>query len=161
MVLRGKSYDNMTPPPLQQALKGLRSMCALQLPWLTTCLPAALPLQVDTLLMKHFLSAFSDEDSVLILKHCKEVLAPGGSILLLQTLVPEAGDRSHNTCQDGVAPGKGGSGGSTNAACITARQVLFWCCPNVHAGVVSLGVGVCGAHCLSGATNICCNAHLC
>ncbi|WIA10082.1 hypothetical protein OEZ85_010289 [Tetradesmus obliquus] len=76
--------------------------------------------QVDTLLMKHFLSAFSDEDCALILKHCRqvlgaaqqrchschmEVLAPGGSILLLQTLVPEAGDRQHNTCEDGVAPG--------------------------------------------------------
>lgn len=24
---------------------------------------------------------------------------------VLQTLVPEAGDRSHNTCPDGVAPG--------------------------------------------------------
>jgi hypothetical protein len=35
----------------------------------------------------------------------REVLAPGGSILLLQTLVPEAGDRAHNSCEDGVAPG--------------------------------------------------------
>jgi len=51
------------------------------------------------------LSAFSNDDSVLIIKHCKQVLVPGGSILLLQTLVPEAGDRSHNTCEDGVAPG--------------------------------------------------------
>jgi hypothetical protein len=28
-------------------------------------------LQVDTLLMKHFLSAFCDEDCSLILKHCR------------------------------------------------------------------------------------------
>jgi hypothetical protein len=63
------------------------------------------PLQVDTLLMKHFLSAFSDADSVAIIKHCKQTLAPSGAILLLQTLVPEPGDRDHNTTEDGVAPG--------------------------------------------------------
>lgn len=28
-----------------------------------------------------------------------------GSCADLQTIVPEAGDRSHNTCKDGVAPG--------------------------------------------------------
>jgi SAM-dependent methyltransferase len=61
--------------------------------------------KVDTLLMKHFLSAFSDEDCLLIVKHCRQVLSPGGSILLLQTLVPEAGDRSNNSCEDGVAAG--------------------------------------------------------
>jgi len=61
--------------------------------------------QVDTLLMKHFLSAFSDDDASRIVANCKEVLAPGGSILLLQTLVPEAGDREHKICEDGVAPG--------------------------------------------------------
>ncbi|KAK9836012.1 hypothetical protein WJX81_006289 [Elliptochloris bilobata] len=60
---------------------------------------------VDTLVMKHFLSGFSDADAALILKHCAAVLAPDGRILLLQTLVPEAGDRSHNVCRDGVAPG--------------------------------------------------------
>jgi predicted SAM-dependent methyltransferase len=62
--------------------------------------------QVDTVMMKHFLSAFSDEDVMLIIKHCKQVLVPGGCILLLQTLVPEAGDRAHNTCEDGVVPGE-------------------------------------------------------
>lgn len=60
---------------------------------------------VDTLLMKHFLSAFNDKDAVLILKHCTQVLAPRGKILLLQTLVPEAGDKKNNTCSDGVSPG--------------------------------------------------------
>jgi predicted SAM-dependent methyltransferase len=65
-------------------------------------------LQVDTLMMKHFLSAFSDEDAAAIVRNCKQVLAPGGKLLLLQTLVPEAGDRDHNTCEDGVAPGECG-----------------------------------------------------
>ena len=39
---------------------------------------------VDTLMMKHFLSAFNDKDAALILKHCVQVLAPDGKILLLQ-----------------------------------------------------------------------------
>lgn len=39
---------------------------------------------VDTLVMKHFLSAFNDKDAILILKHCSQVLAPQGKILLLQ-----------------------------------------------------------------------------
>jgi hypothetical protein len=60
---------------------------------------------VDTLVMKHFLSGFSDDDAKLILKHCSEVLPKQANILLLQTIVPEAGDRSNNICKDGVAPG--------------------------------------------------------
>ena len=39
---------------------------------------------VDTLVMKHFLSAFNNKDATLILKHCSQVLAPQGKILLLQ-----------------------------------------------------------------------------
>ncbi len=42
---------------------------------------------VDTLVMKHFLSAFNDKDAILILKHCSQVLAPQGKILLLQVFV--------------------------------------------------------------------------
>ena len=61
---------------------------------------------IDTLVMKHFLSGFSDAEADLILKHCKQVLPAQGKILLLQTLVPEAGDRQHNVCRDGVAPGE-------------------------------------------------------
>lgn len=94
------------------------------------------PLQVDTLMMKHFLSAFSDEDCLIIVKHCRQVLAPGGSILLLQTLVPEAGDRSHNSCEDGVAAGMwqrqsslpyraSWLWGVTGACCC---NWLFYCC---------------------------------
>lgn len=39
---------------------------------------------VDTLMMKHFLSAFNDKDAAVILKHCSQVLTPDGKILLLQ-----------------------------------------------------------------------------
>ena len=42
---------------------------------------------VDTLMMKHFLSAFNDKDAALILKHCVQVLAPDGKILLLQVSI--------------------------------------------------------------------------
>ena len=40
--------------------------------------------KVDTLVMKHFLSGFSDANAKLILKHCKEVLPRHANILLLQ-----------------------------------------------------------------------------
>lgn len=43
---------------------------------------------VDTLMMKHFLSAFNNKDAALILKHCVQVLAPDGKILLLQVSQP-------------------------------------------------------------------------
>ena len=39
---------------------------------------------VDTLMMKHFLSAFNNKDAAAILKHCTQILAPDGKILLLQ-----------------------------------------------------------------------------
>ena len=39
---------------------------------------------VDTLVMKHFLSGFSDADARTILKHCKEIMPSNGKILLLQ-----------------------------------------------------------------------------
>ena len=43
--------------------------------------------KVDTLVMKHFLSGFSDNDAKLILKHCKEVLPKEANILLLQVRI--------------------------------------------------------------------------
>lgn len=39
---------------------------------------------VDTLVMKHFLSAFSDTDARLIVHNCKQTLSADGKILLLQ-----------------------------------------------------------------------------
>ena len=40
--------------------------------------------KVDTITMKHFLSAFSDSDARLIVKHCGMALVSRGKILLLQ-----------------------------------------------------------------------------
>ena len=45
-------------------------------------------MQVDVLVMKHFLSGFSDADAEVILKHCREVLTSDGKILLLQVQPP-------------------------------------------------------------------------
>jgi hypothetical protein len=59
----------------------------------------------DTIMMKHFLSGFSDDDAKIILKHISQIQESKSHILLLQTLVPEAMDKSHNVCRDGVAPG--------------------------------------------------------
>lgn len=39
---------------------------------------------VDTIIMKHFLSGFTDDDAKIVLKHCGEVLEPNGKLLLLQ-----------------------------------------------------------------------------
>lgn len=39
---------------------------------------------VDTLLMKHFLSAFSDSQADTILKHCAQALSMDGKLLLMQ-----------------------------------------------------------------------------
>ena len=39
---------------------------------------------VDTLLMKHFLSAFSDSQADTILKHCAQALSKDGKLLLMQ-----------------------------------------------------------------------------
>ena len=59
-------------------------------------------MQVDTLVMKHFLSGFSDADAEIILKHCREVLSPEGKILLLQVRAPLAfvtpSDRVQHRC---------------------------------------------------------------
>ena len=53
---------------------------------------------IDTLVMKHFLSAFNDKDAILILKHCSQVLAPQGKLLLLQvrtTTMHRGGQQVH------------------------------------------------------------------
>ena len=45
---------------------------------------AILEAGVDTLLMKHFLSAFSDSQADTILKHCAQALSKDGKLLLMQ-----------------------------------------------------------------------------
>jgi hypothetical protein len=103
--------------------------------------------QVDALLMKHFLSAFSDEDAVAIVQHCKQAMAPTGAILLLQTLVPEPGDRGHNYCGDGVAPGARARrrGGAADAAAALPGPAVHTHTPGYVCGGGAAAAG--GVHC--------------
>ena len=78
----------------------------------------------DTIMMKHFLSGFSDADAKIILKHISQIQESKAHILLLQTLVPEAMDKSHNVCKDGVAPGEFVFVFSIGV-CISYRSVWF------------------------------------
>ena len=43
---------------------------------------------VDTLMMKHFLSGFSDDDAKIILKHISDIQTTGNHILLFQVFHP-------------------------------------------------------------------------
>ena len=100
---------------------------------------------IDTLVMKHFLSGFSDSDADLILKHCKQVLPAQGKILLLQTLVPEAGDRQHNVCRDGVAPGEC----MDSRPCLVLQSELCFSCLWAPANSVCERLSQCRASTLS------------
>ncbi len=51
----------------------------------------ALPTGADAIVMKYFLSVFSKEDSIQVLKNCREALPKQGKVILLQTLVPAVG----------------------------------------------------------------------
>ena len=53
---------------------------------------------VDTIVMKHFLSGFSDADADIILKHCRAVLPPAGKILLMQV--------RDDACQTSTSPSR-------------------------------------------------------
>ena len=51
----------------------------------------ALPTGADAIVMKYFLSVFSKEDAIKVLKNCREALPKQGKVILLQTLVPPVG----------------------------------------------------------------------
>ena len=57
-------------------------------------------------------------------------------VWLGQTLVPEAGDRSHNVCKDGVAPGE-------SAALLKALEVLDYV-PFMHVAGLMCRAHRCG-----------------
>eukprot|EP00927_Polykrikos_kofoidii_P066499 TRINITY_DN62089_c0_g1_i1.p1 TRINITY_DN62089_c0_g1~~TRINITY_DN62089_c0_g1_i1.p1 ORF type:complete len:794 (+),score=149.56 TRINITY_DN62089_c0_g1_i1:78-2384(+) len=57
---------------------------------------------VDVIVMKHFLSAFSDSKVATILGHTAAALKDSGRIFLLQSLVPEVEESAF--CDDGVSP---------------------------------------------------------
>lgn len=52
----------------------------------------SLPKGADAIVMKYFISLFNEEDSIKVLKNCREALPPDGKIILIQTIVPELGE---------------------------------------------------------------------
>lgn len=63
----------------------------------------SLPKGADAIVMKYFLSVFSQEDSIKVLTNCREALPADGKVILLQTLVPSLG--APVEYPDGTIPG--------------------------------------------------------
>ena len=63
----------------------------------------AVPKGADAIVMKHFISAWSDEDAMKILTNCKAALPEHGRLLLLQSFVPAIDEPK--TEADGIMPG--------------------------------------------------------
>ncbi len=63
----------------------------------------AVPSGADAIVMKHFISAWSDEDAVKILANCRAALPDTGRLILLQSFVPDIDETK--TEADGIMPG--------------------------------------------------------
>lgn len=63
----------------------------------------SVPPGADAIVMKHFISAWSDEDALKILANCKAALPKDGRLILLQSFVPDIEDPK--TEADGIMPG--------------------------------------------------------
>lgn len=63
----------------------------------------AVPPGADAIVMKHFISAWSDADALKILANCKKALPKTGRLILLQSFVPEIDEPK--TEADGIMPG--------------------------------------------------------
>ena len=63
----------------------------------------SIPKGADAIVMKHFISAWSDDDAAKILANCKAALPSDGKLILLQTFVPDIDDPK--TEADGIMPG--------------------------------------------------------
>ena len=63
----------------------------------------SVPTGADAIVMKHFISAWSDEDAAKIIANCKAALPPQGKLILLQTFVPDLDEPK--TEADGIMPG--------------------------------------------------------
>lgn len=64
---------------------------------------AALPRGADAIVMKHFLSAWDDENAMQIIRNCLAALPLGGKIILLQSFVPDFDEPK--VAPDGIMPG--------------------------------------------------------
>ncbi len=63
----------------------------------------AVPKGADAIVMKHFISAWSDDDAMKILANCKAALPEEGRLILLQSFVPDIDEPK--TEADGIMPG--------------------------------------------------------
>ena len=62
-----------------------------------------IPKGANAIVMKHFISAWSDEDAMKILANCKAALPKDGKLILLQSFVPDIDEPK--TEADGIMPG--------------------------------------------------------
>lgn len=62
-----------------------------------------IPTGAKAIVMKHFISAWSDEDAMKILANCKAALPDDGKLILLQSFVPDLDEPK--TEADGIMPG--------------------------------------------------------
>jgi len=63
----------------------------------------SLPAGADAIVMKHFISAWSDEDARKIIANCRAALPETGRLILLQSFVPDIDEPK--TEADGIMPG--------------------------------------------------------
>lgn len=63
----------------------------------------SIPTGADAIVMKHFISAWSDEDAMKILANCRKALPKTGRLVLLQSFVPDIDEPK--TEADGIMPG--------------------------------------------------------
>jgi cyclopropane fatty-acyl-phospholipid synthase-like methyltransferase len=63
----------------------------------------SIPQGADAIVMKHFISAWSDADAMKILANCKQALPKNGKLILLQSFVPDRDEPK--TEADGIMPG--------------------------------------------------------
>lgn len=63
----------------------------------------SIPKGADAIVMKHFISAWSDEDAKKILANCKAALPASGKLVLLQSFVPDIDEPKREA--DGIMPG--------------------------------------------------------
>ncbi|MEL6468844.1 MAG: methyltransferase [Cyanobacteria bacterium J06623_4] len=62
-----------------------------------------IPRGADAIVMKHFISAWSDQDAAKILANCRAALPNHGKLILLQSFVPDIDETK--TAADGIMPG--------------------------------------------------------
>jgi len=74
---------------------------------------AGVPAGGDAYLLKHVLHNCCSDKSVVILRHCRAALRPGGRILIIDSVIPSSGRALFSTLGDLQELGLGGAGERT------------------------------------------------